>query len=91
MTWWEYLCCFVMALLFLSAFADEPKCYTSTDMKSYVCWALCRQEGASTGKYLDKKRTCLCGIEKDFKEFTESVIKILPEPRESSYRPWYFK
>lgn len=70
----------IWLLVSLWAANAAPKCYLEADIKSAVCWALCRQDGATTGSYT--KGSCICGFEKDFKEYTEPVIKILPPRKE---------
>jgi len=62
----SYICVAVLLL----------NCYTQVDVKTNVCWALCKQEGADTGLYDEKKDACVCGYVKNFRDYTKSVIKI---------------
>lgn len=62
------------------------ECYTAIDIKTNVCWALCRQDGADLGYYQPKLGSCICGFKHDFKEYTKSVLKIISEPKETFYK-----
>ena len=56
--------------------ANAPKCYSASDVKNSVCWALCRQDGNDTGMYDEPHDECLCANRKKYKEATEQAIKI---------------
>lgn len=45
-------------------------------IKSAVCWALCRRDGYDSGSYMPAKKSCACTLLKSFEAETESVIKI---------------
>ncbi len=73
--------------------AAETKCYTSSDVKMNVCWALCRQDGFDTGSYEQKSDSCICGQRKEYKEYTKTVLKILsgaPAPSDSEHAPHFY-
>lgn len=61
--------------------AADIKCYTVADVKTNVCWALCRHDGYDTGSYEVKSDSCVCGEKREYKEFTKAAIKILPSPQ----------
>lgn len=65
-----------MAWLWLSVALALPKCYTEAEVKAKICWAVCRKDGADTGTYAPKTGNCVCGFEKDFKEYTEPTLTI---------------
>jgi hypothetical protein len=83
--------------LFVSiAFAatPAPKCYSLADMKSYVCWALCRQEEYESGYYSGKDDDCNCVHKVKFKEMADMKIHINFAPQQTEekqkfyYRPY---
>ena len=51
-------------------------CISPADVKSKICWALCRTDGAHTGFYDEKEKACICGFIHDFKVFTEAVLVV---------------
>jgi len=60
------------------------KCYTTQDVKTNVCWALCRQDGYDTGAYEQKTDSCICGQRKEYKEYTQTVLKIIGPIKEAN-------
>lgn len=52
-------------------------CYSLSQVRSFVCEALCHKEEYDRGYYDEKKKVCVCGAEKSFVDFT-NVLKILP-------------
>lgn len=57
-------------------------CISQSDVKSKICWALCRaSEGAYTGYYIEEKKSCICGFLHKFEVFTEAVIRIPRQPK----------
>ncbi len=68
----------MLSLLFVFSigFAAEQKLYTQTDLKSSVCWALCRQDGYYTGSYEKVSDQCMCANPQKFKDITKQAIKI---------------
>lgn len=62
-------------------------CYTKMDMKNGICWALCRQDGYDTGTFQAKRNICICGNVKEFKEYTDKIIKVEPKRVEED-DPW---
>lgn len=85
-------------LLWLTLAHAKPQCYSLGDIRSAVCFALCRSDGSDLGHYEEKSHACVCGIRKDFKEITRVGIKILPpivapqidrsQPKEQNYSPF---
>lgn len=53
-------------------------CYTQTDIKSAICWAMCRRDGGDTGRYESLTNECVCGYKKDYTEYTDTTIRIRP-------------
>lgn len=67
-------------LLTAALSAQSAPCYTEQDMKTNVCWALCRQDGYDTGAYVSHVDSCSCAHFKKFREMTEQRIIIHANP-----------
>ncbi len=66
-----------ITLMLIYTYAAEPDCLKETQVRARVCQALCKHDGFDVGSYRPKTGSCVCGTEKDFKEYTEE-LKIIP-------------
>lgn len=56
-------------------------CLSVQDVKTNVCWALCRQDSYDTGSYDKKHDSCICGLRKNYKEYTDKQLKVFPKQK----------
>lgn len=59
--------------------SSSAECLSKDDIKTNVCWALCRADGFDTGFFETKSDSCVCGQRKKYKEITDKVIRVLPK------------
>lgn len=66
---------------FLSLFyphVASGKTLCDSEVKTKVCWAMCRRDGYDTGEFVAD--ACLCGVKKPWEEFTGVTLKVTRLP-----------
>lgn len=80
----ELHCNMISLFLTLAMANAAPKCFSLSEVRGSICWALCRSDGSDTGSYDESAHSCICGTKRDFREITAQAIKILPARVEST-------
>jgi len=62
------------------AMAFAAECYTSLDMKSNTCHALCRRDEYAFGYYEAKSDSCVCANRFKWREYTKQVLGVRGMP-----------
>lgn len=67
-------------LIYLSSLSagklDAQKVCSVFEIKSAICWALCRRDAYDSGAYEPKSGKCSCIALKDFSEYTKPNLEI---------------
>lgn len=66
----------LLLLMALAGAASKAECLTLTQARSLVCSALCAQDGADLGYYVESSGDCVCGFKKKYAEMKRTKILI---------------
>ena len=71
-----------MAFLFFILTAVHAENCSKEELRSAICWALCRRDGYATGAYLAKQQAYQCANIEKFADITREVIRVPSVPIE---------
>lgn len=51
---------------------------TQDELRSAICWALCRNDGYDSGSYVRQTKKCACSVHREFLDLTRVILKVNP-------------